>query len=100
MHLPAGCAVTARNRVAAARGARTRELIRQLLLDHATRNPIARPLTGKELQGMLAHRGIHLGLSTVLWHVNRIRLAADLERLDDELGCKGSNLSDTTPALR
>ena len=85
--------MAARNKAAAARGARTRELIRQLLLDHATRNPIARPLTGKELQGMLAHRGIHLGLSTVLWHVSRIRLTADIEALDVELGCKGSNSS-------
>ena len=86
--------MAARNKAAAARGARTRELIRQLLLDHATRNPIARPLTGKELQGMLAHRGIHLGLSTVLWHVNRIRLTADIEALDEELkGCNPSNSS-------
>ena len=85
--------MAARNRIAAARGARTRATIRQIMVDHASRTPLARPLTGKELQGMLAHRGIHLGLSTVLWHVNRIRLAADLEALDDELGCKGSNSS-------
>ena len=89
-----------RNRIAAARGARTRELIRQIMLEHSLAHPLGRPLTGKELQGLLAHRGIHLALSTVCWHVNRIRLAADIEALDGELGCKGSNLSDTTPALR
>ena len=92
--------MSARNRLAAARGARTRELIRQLLLDHATRNPIARPLTGKQLQWHLKGRGVYLAPSTVAWHVQQIRLAADIEALDAELGCKGSNLSDTTPALR
>ena len=91
--------MAARNKRAAARGARTRELIRQLLLEHSLAHPLGRPLTGKQLQGMLAHRGIHLGLSTVLWHVNRIRLTADIEALDAE-GCKGSNSFDTTPALR
>ena len=75
-----------RNRKAFAAGQRARATIRRLMLDHATRNPIARPLTGKELQGMLARRGIHLGLSTVLWHVNRIRLTADIEALDAEAG--------------
>ena len=91
--------MAARNKRAAARGARIRELIRQLMLEHATRNPLSRPLSGKELQGMLAHRGIHLALSTVLWHVGHVRLQADIERLDAELGCKGSNSSDTMAGL-
>ena len=86
MHLPAGCAVTARNRVAAARGARTRELIRQLMLEHATRNPIARPLTAKEIQWHLKGLGVYLAPSTVAWHVNWIRLTADIEALDAEAG--------------
>ena len=89
-----------RNRKAFASGQRHRELIRQILIQHAERSPLARPLTGKELQGMLAHRGIHLALSTVCWHVQQIRLAADLEALDAELkGWNPSNLSDTTPTI-
>ena len=83
-----------RNRAAVARAARTRELIRQLMLEHASRNPLSKPLTGQELQGMLAHRGIRLGLSTILWHVSYVRLEADLAQLDAELR---RNHSDSTP---
>ena len=90
---PAGCAVTARNRVAAARGARTRELIRKLLLEHSLAHPLGRPLTAKQIQWHLKGRGVYLAPSTVAWHVNRIRLAADIEALDAELGCKASNSS-------
>ncbi len=88
-----------RNRRAAARGARTRELIRQLMLEHAARNPLSRPLTGKELQAMLAHRGIRLGLSAILWHVQHVRLQADLEALDVELRRNHSDSSDPTAGL-
>jgi hypothetical protein len=93
VHLPAGCAVTARNRIAAARGARTRELIRQILIQHAERSPLGRPLTAKQIQWHLKGLGVYLAPSTIAWHVNRIRLAADIEALDAELGCKGSDLS-------
>ena len=82
-----------RNRKAAARGARIRETIRQLMLEHAERNPLARPLPGKTLQAMLADRGVYLALSTVLWHVSRVRLAADLDALDAELRWDRSNSS-------
>lgn len=88
-----------RNRRAVARGARTRETIRQLMLQHAERCPLARPLSGKELQHLLRDRGVYLALSTVLWHVAHVRLAADIERLDAELGCKGSNSSGPTAPL-
>ncbi len=88
-----------RNRPAAARGARTREMLRQLMLEHAERCPLSRPLTGKELQRLLKDKGVHLGLSAVLWHVQRIRLQADIEALDVELRCNRSNSSDSTPAV-
>lgn len=91
--------MAARNKRAAARGARHRETIKQLLLEHASRNPLSRPLTGKEMQTMLAQRGIRLALSTVAWHVAHIRLQADIEALDVELGCKGSNSSGPTAGL-
>ena len=78
--------MTARNKFAAERGARIRELIRQLMLEHAEHNPLARPLPGKTLQAMLADQGVRLALSTVLWHVSRVRLAADLDAFDAEAG--------------
>ena len=88
-----------RNRRAAARGARTREMLRQAMLAHATEHPLSRPMTGKELQRMLKEKGVYLGLSAVLWHVQRIRLQADIEALDVELRCNRSNSSDSTPAV-
>ncbi len=88
-----------RNRIAAARGARTRELIRQILLEHSRAHPLGRQLTAKQIQWHLKGRGVYLAPSTVAWHVNRIRLAADLEALDAELRWNPSNLSDTTPTL-
>ena len=92
--------MTARNKFAAARGARTRELIRKLLLEHSLAHPLGRPLTAKQIQWHLKGRGVYLAPSTVAWHVNRIRLTADIEALDAELkGWNPSNLSDTTPTL-
>ena len=88
-----------RNRPAAARGARTRELIRQQMLAHATEHPLTKPLTGKQLQIALRARGIYLALSTVLWHVSHIRLQADIERLDVELRRNCSNSSDSTQSV-
>ncbi len=88
-----------RNRPAAARGARTRELIRQAMLAHATERPLGRPLTGKQLQIALRARGIYLALSTILWHVSHIRLQADIAALDAELSCNRSNSSDTTTSI-
>ena len=88
-----------RNRRAAARGARTREMLRQLMLEHAAEHPLTKPLTGKELQRHLKDRGITLGLSAVLWHVQRIRLQADIEALDVELRRNCSNSSDSTQGI-
>lgn len=85
--------MAARNKAAAARGARTRELIRQLLLEHSRAHPLGRALTGKEIAARLRAHGISLAPSTVAWHVQQIRLAADLAALEGELGCKGSNSS-------
>ena len=56
-------------------------------------------MTGKELQRMLKEKGVYLGLSAVLWHVQRIRLAADIEALDVELRRNCSNSSDTTTSI-
>ena len=81
-----------RNRIAAARGARTRELIRQILLEHSRAHPLGRQLTAKQIQWHLKGRGVYLAPSTVAWHVQQIRLAADIAALDAE-GCKASDLS-------
>ena len=89
-----------RNRRAVARGARTRETVKQLMLQHAERCPLARPLTIKAIQELLRQRGINLQKSAVAWHMAHVRLQADLEALDVELkGRNPSNLSDTTRAL-
>ncbi len=88
-----------RNRKAFAAGQRHRELIRQILIQHAERSPLGRPLTAKQIQWHLKGLGVYLAPSTIAWHVNRIRLAADIEALDAELRWNPSNLSDTTPTL-
>ena len=82
-----------RNPVAFATGQRRRALIRALLLDHAREHPLARSPSARELQAALRARGEHLALSSVHWHLSRIRLAADIAVLDAELGCKSSNSS-------
>ncbi|MGC8519280.1 MAG: hypothetical protein ACP5P4_12255 [Steroidobacteraceae bacterium] len=82
-----------RNPVAFATGQRRRALIRQLLLEHATRCPLGRPLTARALQAALRAHGEPLALSSIHWHLSQIRLAADIERLDAELGHKSSNSS-------
>ena len=83
-----------RNLRAVARGARTRELIRQLLLEHAERCPLARQPTIKAIRELLRQRGINLQKSAVAWHMAHVRLQADLEALDVELR---RNHSDSTP---
>ena len=82
-----------RNRRAFAAGIRHRTMIRELLIQHAERSPLGRPLTAKQIQWHLKGRGVYLAPSTVAWHVQQIRLAADIEALDAELGCKASNSS-------
>ena len=86
--------MSARNKRAAERGARTRELIRQLLLEHSLAHPLGRPLTAKQIQWHLKGRGVYLAPSTVAWHVSRIRLMADIAALDAEL--KGWNPSNSS----
>ncbi len=78
-----------RNRRAAARGARHRELIRQILLQHVERTPLGRPLTAKQVQELLGRRGIALGLSTVGWHIAHVRLEDELRSLEVEAGSIG-----------
>ena len=88
-----------RNRRAVARGARTRELIRQLMLAHAERCPLARPLTIKAIQELLRQRGINLQKSAVAWHMAHVRLAADIEALDVELRRNHSNSTPPSAGL-
>ncbi len=78
-----------RNRPAAARGARHREAIRQILLQHVARTPLGRPLTAKQVQALLGRRGIRLGLSTVGWHIAHVRLEDELRSLEAEAGSIG-----------
>lgn len=83
-----------RNRRAFAAGQRHREAIRQIMVDRATHNPLGRPLTAKQIQWTLKGRGVYLAPSTVGWHMQQIRLAADIEALDAEL--KGWNPSNSS----
>jgi hypothetical protein len=61
-----------RNRQAFERGQEHRAQIKALMLDHARRNPLARPLTAKELQGLYPC----LKPSTIAWHVAELRYEA------------------------
>ena len=71
---------TARDKASFRRGERHRALIRGIMLDRARAFPLARPLTGKEIQHRLRcdHRA-SLAVSTINFYVRRIRLHADLE---------------------
>ncbi len=71
--------MTARNRVSHAAGQQRRELIRELLLDHAHRFPLARSLTAREVAERLAQRGHYICPSTCAWHLSCIRRQADIE---------------------
>ncbi len=89
-----------RNRRAAARGARTREIIRQMLLDHADRCPLGRPLTGKAVREMLRQHGVYLEKSSVARYLAGIRLEAELAALSGADVCwKSSNSTNTTPVV-
>ena len=83
-----------RNRRAFAAGQRHREAIRQILIQHTERSPLGRQLTAKQIQWHLKGLGVYLAPSTVAWHVQQIRLAADIEALDAEL--KGWNPSNSS----
>jgi hypothetical protein len=74
-----------RNRKLYCQGQRHREQIRMLMLDYAQRNPLARSASGKYLQQQMRERhGVRLGLSTIYWHVDAIRLQALIEPLSLE----------------
>ena len=96
--------MSARNRKALEASQRARAAIRRLMLEHARLHPLARPLTGGELQGRLLAGGISLAPSTVYWHVEQIRLESESQRwnssnsstAEPQLGCP----SDTTEILR
>ena len=49
------------------------ERIQTLMLDHARRHPLARPLSAKQIQA----RFPHLGLSTIHWYCKWIREEAE-----------------------
>jgi hypothetical protein len=70
-----------RNRAAHARGQEHREQIKTAMLEHARRHPLAKPLSGAQLQAQFPH----LGISTVFWHMSQIRAQADAEAAVDTL---------------
>ncbi|HZT01474.1 MAG TPA: hypothetical protein VFA39_04330 [Steroidobacteraceae bacterium] len=84
-----------RNRRAFAIGQQRREFIRQLMLERAQRFPLAKPLTGEQIRERLRRRGQYLAISTVHWHVERIRLEADqaAAETEDAERCNRSNSS-------
>lgn len=55
------------------RHAGIRDLIRAEMLERARLHPLARPMSAKEIQGR--HPG--WPLSTIYWHMGRIRAEAD-----------------------
>jgi hypothetical protein len=57
------------------RGQAHRAAIRELMLEHARRHPLRKPLSGKQIQTKLPH----LALSTILWHVAAIHAEAEIE---------------------
>jgi hypothetical protein len=87
-----------RNRPAFEAGQRNREAIRRLMLEHAAQFPLARSLTAAQIRLRLRRLGIYLAASTVYWHVEHIRLAADLAVLEAEDAERyNSSNSSTTP---
>ena len=75
---------TARNKPGYRRGARHREIIRQILLAHP---PLAKPLDWRAIDALLRERRIRLACSTINWHVAQIRLEYELEALRRTDGC-------------
>jgi len=78
-----------RNKLAAARGARIRERVRNILAERARLCPLGRPMRAKEVRAILAAEGIRIALSTTAWHVARVRLESELEALEAEGGMAG-----------
>lgn len=75
-----------RNRRAYLAGIRHRVLIRELLIQHAYRTPLGRPLSAKQIRAELARRGIRLALSSVARHIAAVRLEDELHALEAEAG--------------
>jgi hypothetical protein len=67
-----------RNRRAFEAAQEHRRQIRAVMLDHALRHPLSRPLTGEQVQALFPR----LALSTVFWHMSEIRREADDEDAD------------------
>ena len=88
--------MSARNKVAYARGQAIRAEIRAYLLEHARRHPLGRGLTAWEIQAHLRPLGVHLATSTIYWHLEQIRAEVD-EPLE---GCNFSNSSNPGKAAR
>jgi hypothetical protein len=74
-----GCGVSGpRNPKAVARKAAQLEQVRAVMLEHARKHPLRRPLSGKELQA----RFPYLALSTLLGYVAEIYDEAEAEAAD------------------
>ena len=84
--------MSARNKVAYARGQAIRAEIRAYLLEHARRHPLGRGLTAWEIQAHLRPLGVHLATSTIYWHLEQIRSETDDEPLE------GRNFSNSSTA--
>jgi len=69
-----------RNRDAFERGQEHRRQIRAVMLDHALRHPLSRPLTGEQIRAQFPY----MALSTIYWHMSQIRdgVGADAAAID------------------
>lgn len=76
--------MTARNRIAAERGARNRQRVRDILTERAHRCPLGRPLKAKEVQARLEAEGVRLSLSATAWHIAAVRLEDEQHALETE----------------
>ncbi len=75
-----------RNKRAYLAGIRHRTIIREMLILHAYRTPLGRPLSAKMVRAELAKRGIRLALSSVARHIAAVRLEDELYALEAEAG--------------
>jgi hypothetical protein len=73
--------VTARNKVAYARGQAIRKAISDFLLEDARLHPFARRPSWREIQTHLRTRSYYIERSAICHHVQQLELEAELEEL-------------------
>ncbi|MGC8519263.1 MAG: hypothetical protein ACP5P4_12170 [Steroidobacteraceae bacterium] len=84
-----------RNRRAAAASARSRELIREAMLEHAQAHPLSRPLTALELRRLT---GLHLRVRRIQQLVASLRIESEIRELLAEQLDREQAAAATAPA--